>query len=381
MIAKLNKSCVCFVGAVLYASFFWAPAVGVAQNSKLAQSYPTHLPYSFGNFVWWNDDELRLLLKKQIPGLGDEIATTTASEGRVRDALKALMKEKDVTAEIQSQEPSYSAFGGQRDPEAPAPSIQFSIMDPQILLDKVELKVEPVELASVVQSESAWGEGRAYSAFGDWFIRSRIKNVLNQKGYLDAQVQVHRPTFRGDGSRFLVSLEVSVSAGPQYHISAISADGGPLLQGRDLSPFFGMKVGDVPARFPLDGLAGKLRDFYLHYGYADVEVENLPTLDRGHAMVAYRLTVIPGPVYHLRSLTVQNLNSEQESKARELLGMKPGDIYLDEAINGLYHKIAGEPLLKGYHFGYGPKKDKSANQIDLALDFYKDGNESSVTIK
>jgi len=37
--------------------------------------------------------------------------------------------------------------------------------------------------------------------------------------------------------------------------------------------------------------------------------------------------------------------------------------------------------LKGYHFSYGPKKDQAASQIDLTLDFYKEGNESSVTIK
>jgi len=380
MIAKLKMPCSCLVSGLL-GMILGGQAVSVAQGAKLSQSYPAHLPYSFGNFVWWSDDELRLLLKERIPGLGDEIPTTTAGEGRMRDALKALLKEKGVTAEIQSQEPSYSAFGAQRDPEVPAPSIQFSIMDPQILLDRVELKVEPVGLASLMQSESPWGEGRAYSAFGDWFIRSRIKNVLSQKGYLGTQVQVQHPTFRKDGSRVLVNLEVTVNAGPQYHVSAISVEGGPLLKDRDLSPLFGMKVGDVPGRFALGGLAGKLRDFYLHYGYADVEVENLPILDRERALVAYRLSVIPGPVYHLRTLIVQNLNFEQEGKARELLGMKPIDIYLDEAINGLYRKIADEPMLKGYHFSYGPKKDEAASQIDLTLDFYKEGNESSVTIK
>jgi len=94
-------------------------------------------------------------------------------------------------------------------------------------------------------------------------------------------------------------------------------------------------------------------------------------------LVAYRLNVIPGAIYHLRSLSVQNLNSEQESKARELLGMKPGDIYLDEAISDLYHKIADEPMLKGYHFSYGPKKDKAASQVDLTLQFFKEGGRAT----
>jgi outer membrane protein assembly factor BamA len=198
---------------------------------------------------------------------------------------------------------------------------------------------------------------------------------------LDAQVGNGQPTFRRDGDRYLVQLDVSVVVGPQYHVSAISADGGPLLPGKDLSSLFGMKVGDVPGRFPLEGLASQLRNYYHHYGYADVDVKTLPLLNREKASVAYRLEVIPGTVYHLRSLTVKNLNPEQEAKVKELLGIKPGDVYLDEAISNLYRKIAIEPLLKGLHFSFGPTKDKSASQVDLNLDFFKEGNESSVTIK
>ena len=353
--------------------------MSTAQTDKSATSYPTHLPYSFGNLVWWSDDELRALLKKRIPGLGDEISTTSTSVGSMRDALRGLLKENGIAAEIYSEEPSY--FGSARDPEAPEPSIEFSIRGPQILLNKVELKVEPENLASLLQTSVQWGEGKPYSSFGDWFVRSRIKEVLHQNGYLDAQVQISRRPPRKDGNRYLVDLGLSVVAGPQYHVSSITADGGPLLIGRDLSQFFDMKEGDAPGRYPLAGLASKLREFYLQYGYADVEIRNVPTLDRDHALVSYHLEAIPGPVYHLRSITVEKLNPEQESKARELLGMKPGNIYLDRAITNLYHSIPGEPLLKGYSFSFGPKRDKAANVIDLSLTFFKQGDESSVTVK
>jgi len=378
---RMKPSIRCLCVAVSVSLIVPIAAAGTAQEAKPAANYPGSLPYSFGNFIWWSDDELRVLLKKRIPGLGDEIATTTAAEGRIRDALKALLKENGIAAEIQSQEPSYSSFGASPDPEAPVPSIQFSIMSPQILLDKVQLRVTPVDQATLVTSEAEWGQGKPYTTFGDWYIRSRIKTKLHQKGYLDTEVQISRSSIRKNDDQYLVGLDVDVIAGPQYHVSAISADGGPLLQGKDLSPFFGMRVGDVPTRSPMQELAGKLREFYLHYGYADVEVENLPVLDREHATVAYNVKVVPGLIYHLRSLTVQNLNAQQESKAKELLGMKTGDIYLEEKIADLYRKIADEPLLQGYRFGYGVKKDKAVSEIDLTLNFFKEGNESSVTIK
>jgi hypothetical protein len=368
-----------FIIATLFGLLTSAAVIGMAQAGNPTPNYPPHLPYSFGNFVWWSDDELRALLKKRIPGLGDEIAPTGTDVGRMRDALKALLKEKGIAAEIYSEEPSY--FGSARDPEAPVPSIQFSILNPQILLNKVALTVEPEDLASKVQTDGHWGEGKPYNAFGDWFRRSRIKEVLHENGYLDAQIQINRLPPNKDGDRYQVGLAVTVIAGPQYHVSSITADGGPLLAGMDLSRFFQMKEGDVPGHYPLAGLASQLREFYLHFGYADVEIQNVPVLDRDHALVSYHLDVIPGPVYHLRSVTVENLNAGQESKVRQLLGMKPGDIYLDEAITDLYHKIANEPLVKGYSFGFGPKRDKNANVIDLSLSFFKEGGESGVTIR
>src|ERR1700679_1339056 len=108
-----------------------------SQTAQTAQSYPARLPYRFSNFVWWSDDDLRVLLKNRIPGLGDEIAPAPTSEGPVRDALKALLQQKQVVAEVQSEEPSPSAIDAERAPGAPGPAIVFSILSPQILVDKV----------------------------------------------------------------------------------------------------------------------------------------------------------------------------------------------------------------------------------------------------
>jgi outer membrane protein insertion porin family len=370
-----------FVSAVFCGLLLGAAIVGNAQTVPPASNHPAHLPYSFGNFVWWSDGELRALLKQRIPGLGDEIATTPAATAEMRDALKALLNEKGISAEILSEEPSIFTLNAQRDPEAPEPSIRFSILNPQILLKKVVLRVEPENFASLLQDDGHWGEGKQYSAFGDWFIRSRIKEILHQKGHLDAQVQITRQPPRKDGNRYQMGIVVSVNAGPLYHVSSINVDGDPLLAGKDLSQFYGMKVGDVPPSYPLAELESKVREFYLHHGYADLETRILPVLDRSRALVSYQVSVVPGPVYHLRGLTIEKLSAEQESKARDLLGMKPGDIYMEEAITGLNYRIASEPSLKGYNFSYEPKRDKTNNVIDLSLKFFKQSDDSSVMIK
>jgi outer membrane protein assembly factor BamA len=161
----------------------------------------------------------------------------------------------------------------------------------------------------------------------------------------------------------------------------ISADGGPLLKGRDLSSHFAQKAGEISRAAPFGRLAGELRAFYWHYGYADVEIHDAPVLDHSHSTVSYHLEVVPGPIYHLRSLVIRNLNTEQESKARDLLGLKPGDLFDAMAINALYHKISTDPMLAAYGFTLGPAKDKATAQVDLTLDFYKVTDKSSVTVR
>lgn len=132
---------------------------------------------------------------------------------------------------------------------------------------------------------------------------------------------------------------------------------------------------------PFGHLAGELRALYWRYGYADVEIDGPAVLDRSHATASYHLEVVPGPLYHLRSVTIHNLDPEKEQRVRDLLGMKPGDVFDEMAINALYHKLSLDALLKDQGFTFNPTKDKSTAEVDLTLDFYKNSDKSSVTVQ
>lgn len=355
-------------------------ATGLAQSAKPTSNYPTHLPYAFSNFVWWTDADLRAELKKRLPGLGDEIAPDRAAESRIRDALKEILKQKGVTADVMSEEPSPWSLTAETVPGAPGPAIVFSILNPQILVDQVNLSGAP-EIATDALKQSLKGRnGREYSSRSDWFLRQQADNQLRQSGYFDAQVKVDHDAPRLDGDHYLVNLVLSITPGPQYHIGEITGDGGPLLKGRDLSTLFKVKPGDIATSSPLGKLAGQLLGLYEHYGYADAVVEGPPVLDREHALVSYHLSVTPGPLYQLRSLTIHNLDSGQESKVRRLLGLGPGDPFDELAVSNLYNKLRVDSSLSGYTFTFSPQKDKSAGIVDLTLDFAKNTDQPTVTV-
>jgi outer membrane protein assembly factor BamA len=360
-IALVRASCL-WIGVLAISTIAWAQA---------APNYPAQLPYRLSNFAWWSDSDLRAQLKQRIPGLADEITPASGTEGTVRNELETLLKEHQIVAQVQSEEPSPWSLTAERAPGAPPPAIVFSIRSPQIVVDKVMVSGNDAGLGPEASESLQAKEGQPYSAEQDWKIRSVAEEALQADGYLEAEATVSHDAPRRDGDRFLVNLSVSITPGRQYHISSLSAGGGPLLPGKDLSPSFSSKPGDLAGHNPFGTAPADLRTYYWRAGYADVDVHVKPDLDTKKALVAYRLDVTPGPQYHLQNLTISNLSAEQESKARSLLGLKPGDVFDQTAINSLHRKIAADPLLAGYGFTYSPKKDKATALVDLSLDFFK----------
>jgi outer membrane translocation and assembly module TamA len=379
--------CAIYVAAV-FSLLAVCPDPGLSQAVKSSSEYPAHLPYSFSNIVWWSDDELRSLLKTRIPGLGDEIATTSVAEGRMREALKVLLQEKGIRAEVQSEEPSNSSLQhppmnmlGVDDQDIPTfiHTISFSVLTPRVIYGRITVTSDAQDLTPAIEAEFKDTEGRQFTTGSIDFAKTRLGKISEQYGYLASKVTIQRDPPRKLGSDWATDIKVEVDAGPRFHVSAISVDGGPLFDGKDLTQLVNIRKGDEACRSPFERLGPELRSYYAQQGFADVKIRQEPKIDREHATVEYTLKVIPGPIYHLRSLKIEKLSTEQEKRVRDLLGMKPGDIYHEDAITNLYRKVSGEPSLKGYGFGFSPKPDKSAGMVDLSLSFFREGGSTTVT--
>lgn len=119
----------------------------------------------------------------------------------------------------------------------------------------------------------------------------------------------------------------------------------------------------IPARCMNKKVASAVRSSLLR-------LMNQSTLDKEHARVAYYLNVVPGPVYRLRQLAFRNLSAEQESRVRALLGMKAGDAFSSESVDGLSAKCEQEPLLKGKGIVSEIKKDPASHSVGLTLNSF-----------
>jgi hypothetical protein len=334
-------------------------------------SLPEHFPYAFSNFPWWSDSELRAELKHRIPTLGDELTRNSPLESKVRISLVALLKTKGIEADVQVREPDLDYKTQKRVPEAPPVAIVFSIATPLFLqFGDIAFDGAPSGTSDALHEEVRIGKGAPYSTLTFWSIQNQIQDALQTKGYLTAKAIVEPEKPVKDRYGFEIPLIAHIAAGPQYHVASIKASGGPLLANRDLSSYYTLKPGDIAVPDPLGRLAGAIRSTYWQAGYPDVEIYGDPVLDIAHALASYELTVTPGPLYHLRSINILHLNDAQTSTVKTLLGMKPGDIY--SGTTALYRKITSPSSpLAGYNFSFTAKEDKTTNEVDLTLDFFK----------
>lgn len=305
----IRPSVVCFCVAL-------SAVTAIAQSRSQVPAPAAQYPYAFTNFVWWSDADLRAELTRRIPGLGLEIAPDSREESRMRTVLELLLKQKGIQTHVQSLEPSTQVYYGARDPDAPPPSIQFSILaPPEIVIESLVIENGPPEVMEGLSQEANSLQGRPYATTSFWLIREKARDALQGVGYLTANVEVAPGKPKKEGERYVVKVIASITSGPKFHVANVSGDGGPLLQGRDLSPYFALKPGDVATSNAFGRLIGSLNSIYWHAGYADVAFEGSPVLDTAHSLASYQLKVIPGPVYHVRSIEIEGLAPEQKEVA------------------------------------------------------------------
>jgi hypothetical protein len=358
-----------------------------AQTPKTTTQQPVseQLPYTFSNFPWWTDEQIRVELKHRIPSLGDEVGRGSAQEARVRDELTAMLVQKGVRATVVSDEPSQtsavvSAFMKTLPFYIPGtsqrPHIVFSISSPQILVGGLNVDASPE--GDLVARVARQMEGKPFDASAVVLQAHQLAEPLQRHGYLSAEVVVTPGHPMRVGDSYYVPLRAEVSSGPLYHVGMISADGGPLLRGRDLSGYYDLQSGEVATPYAFDRLESSIMTVYFQSGYASVHFVDVPELDPEHATANYRLETVTGPQYRIRTVTVKNLSPTQEAEVRKMLALAPGDVYDQIAIDELHAKVQESTNLKGLDYSFAPATDRNLNVIDLTLDFFKDAAQSSL---
>lgn len=351
-----------------------------AQSPKPASAKA--YPYTFSNFVWWSDADLRHALKQRIPSLADEIVPSSPMDKKVRLALIDLLKAKGIHADVLSYEPSpppgqpqTSLVMGVRasklaSANVPPPSILYALAPPpQIYVGKVSVEGAPPEALVRIQQITNLLSG-APNSLNYLNTSSEIHSTLQSFGYLEStnHIDYGIPEKKSD-AEYLVPLIVTIDPGQKYHVSSIAADGGPLFQGVDLSRYITAHPGDIATPYLCARLTGMLLNAYNQAGYPFADISADPILDKDHALASYKLQVDPGPLYHLRKLTLLNLDAAHQDAVQQILNMKSGDVYNSYPLMTLSYKLSSNPLFAGMRVTYKAIEDATDHVVDVTVTF------------
>lgn len=386
----LKKAALSVTSVVLLLPVGVRSALGAPPDSPQPPASTARVPYVFSNFAWWTNDQLRAELKQRIPSLQDDLTCGSAQEKQVRETLTAMLLAKGVRATVVSTDPSGVAttvsdfvatlpffIPGRSDQR---PHIVFSISAPEVVIGAITVDTVPDSQSDVLGRIAHQIEGRPFDSTSLDVQAHQLAEPMERGGYLSASISLSAGQPELHGSQYLVPLEADVDAGPLYHVGMVSADGGPLLRGRDLSPYFDLLPGEVATPYAFQRLENSIMTIYFQSGYTSVHFLDTPILDRDHAIATYRLQVMTGPQYRLRTLTVHNLSAAQEAEVRSMLALVPGDVYDQLAIDELHQKVQDSATLQGLDYSFEPQTDRQNNEIDLTLDFFKESAQAALQI-
>jgi len=348
---------------VIFAFNSWANA-----QTKLKPTEPPSLPYSFSNFPWWSDDELRTALKQLAPYLEDRIPPHSKTSMSVRALLEHLLREKGIQAIVLVTEYTDSAVVTERTSQIPEPFIEYSIFSPKILFGHITCIPHKAISDNHVFDNFRLLTMREYRS-DLWYQRTLLQKELARLGYMDSKVLIKHDIPRFQNGTYLVDTVVEVEAGQQYRISALTVDGGPLLAGMDLTSYYDNSPGSITDDQPFKKLEKMISSIYQNAGYKFVRTHTIPTIDKEKLSVSFKLTVTPGTQYHLRRLYIEGLDKQLAEKVRSSVLIKPGDIYVDETVSNSILRIKKNELPNEYDIATSFRRDDKTGSVDLTLIF------------
>ncbi|MBB5339310.1 POTRA domain-containing protein [Tunturiibacter gelidoferens] len=326
------------------------------------------LPASFTNFVWWSPAELTTTLKARVPLYTGLVPTTGNLQDTISSALKAIVAEKGVTANI-------VAIAVSSQPGATPSSIGFAIDSPQVRVHTLTLvhaspAMQP-KLDTVIkdQTNQPFDTNTTHTS-----ITTALTSAYHNQGYLDmAVLKLTDAPPQVTPSGVDLDLTATLSEGQPYQLFQLTWPGSDVISTADFNKQAKMKPGDMASEAALRQSLSIIAGAYFAKGFQDAKVKAPATFDHLGHHVSYTITVDPGPQYHIHSVKALGLSDEQQKQFDSAWHMNPGDFYDATYLTEFLHKNSALQSLAGYSATYKATSDPDTHLVDLTITFAKGG--------
>jgi len=300
----------------------------------------TFLAIRYENFVWASDAELNAWLAARIPLFHGRVTRSEELLRSVETSLTDWLAARGVRGTVISR-PHATAGGAKVDAQS-------------FIVQGVAVKIREVEWLDAPNMSPA---GRAEVAsllvgtdYESTAVRETAELAVHKtyeaQGRVRATIGAPRVRIASGGDALDVVLSIPVREGPVYRLGDIELKG---VSAQEMQPLLHAKRGEVVNTSALLDDMTNVRQAVSGQGFFAVQVtpgyryhDELGTLD-------YVITVEPGPLYHMGTLTIEGVPEASRARLAEKWKLKPGDVYLphvlDEFLRDTFEPSLGKRVL------------------------------------
>jgi outer membrane protein assembly factor BamA len=326
------------------------------------------VPVRYENFPWWPDSEITSGLRKAIPIFHGALPPESGLEKQVSIELVKLLASKNITATVESS-PQVALESGK------VSAIQFRITSPPVVLGQTTIagasSANEADVAAIAKAAA----GQTYSQDATLAtLNEALKHVYHDHGFLELTTSgfTHKDAREMEG-KIVVPIELTVNEGPQYRIGKFTLSGYILMSQADFEKYAKLHPGDIANESKLRNTLYLISSPYKTRGYLRARIAAEPVIHRDTpATVDYAISVKPGDVFHMGTLTLENLNDLQKEQFLKAWKMAAGDAY-DVSYPPVFLKKNAEALhaLDGFDAGYKQYEHEDTHVVDLVVTFRK----------
>lgn len=328
-------------------------------------------PPKYDNIPWWPDSEITSNLHTAIPYFHGMLPAESGLEKQLVAALVKLIAARNIVATVETS--------AQMAPDNnKVLAVQFRIASPPVVLGRTTIEGVSAANEADVAAIAKAATGEAYSQEGTLStLNQALKNVYHERGFLELATSgfTHKDASEVDG-KIVVPISITVVEGLQYRIGKFTLNGDVLVSKETFEKRALLHPGDVANESKLRNTLFAISSPYKTHGYLRARITAEPTFHHDTpATVDYAISVTPGDVFHMGTLTVENLNDAQKAQFLKVWKMAAGDVF-DVSYPPLFLKRNADTLhaLDGLTAGYKQFEHEDTHVVDLVVTFRKLNN-------
>ncbi|MBK9576060.1 MAG: outer membrane protein assembly factor BamA [Fibrobacteres bacterium] len=271
---------------------------------------------------------------KEVVRVGDGSLLSQANLGKDRQAILKLYHDKGyLLAEVESSL-------GKADSTGKVPLTWKIVEKSKVRVGKIQFvgnkRVSRKKLiGAMVTKEKRWWRSGEFNQDTLQLDLTKIRDLYREKGYLDAGVDSHQVTYRPDGKR--LDIRLNLHEGRRYYRGRVSFTGQDVLSERFLKAQATMDSGDVLNQKKLDLEEQNLQNAYREEGRLFVKIDPVKTYRDSVVDILYMIK--EGPPASVGQVIVEGNTKTRDKVVRRELRLFPGDLFRQSLLMRSYREV------------------------------------------